>query len=605
MGEGEWQPARPPRPAAAWEARVDSLTTPAAPPGPVAHDGPGADAHADAHAGVQADAAADADADVQPAPGPTLARRAGGALRRVWARASRAHRLGLTVGAVAVVTALVAGAGLAAQPRYDEPARPSMLVDDLRGEPTTTVWSTDLAAATTPGMPKGCAYFSRVGTIDGDALLSAQSTELSDRCGGSGGRLARVDGDTGAVRWSANVATALGMAVRGVSVTPDTDGRAATLTVEGDPGSTLARIDLRTGEVSDRSASVDSDEAGQVTRVEGVSSTAVLVSHQPSSRFGPDGVGPNVDALDLTRFELRPLDDLDTVTWQGDEPAQATVTLLDDQLYLLTRAGDGSRIVDATTGDEHDLPIDAESYAWPERAGDHVLVSFSEPGGQRLVAFSRDEPGTVDWSVDLPDDASVVVSDRCVTVTATVESGDPVVSGSRDSDRRDEAERRRDARDDDVGRASVACLSPVTGDEVWATTLPVASGQTAQAGWGPAPDAPFDEVRVTVSPSSSFGDETSTTTTFDARDGRVVFEATLPGYAMPIASGRTTVYALTSSPEGPMALVAFDRHGRRELWRTSGDDLLGFDFWGPHLVVTGQDGTVRRLADDTAVVGAG
>ena len=592
-----WQPMRPERPAAAWEARAGSSTTPAS---AADHpDEPAADAGAcDGYDGVEPTGGG---RRAQPPPLQAVGRRTGRALRRVWTRASRARRLGLTVGAVAVVTALVAGAGLAMQPRYDEPVRPAMLVDDLRSEPTATVWQTDLADAATPGMPSGCAYYAFAGMVGDDALVSAQSAEQSDRCGGAGGRLARVDGDTGDVVWSANVATALGRAVRSVSVTPDDDGRVATLVVEGDTGSTLARMDLRTGGVTDWSASVESTDDDLVTRIEEVSTTTVLVSHQPRSRFGPDGSGPTTDEDDVTRFELRDLDDPDTVTWQGDEPSQATVRLVDDEFYLLTTAGEGSRVIDAATGEEHRLPVDDDAYGWPEAAGDHVVVTLAAPTGQQLVAFSQDRPGTVDWTADLSGDASLVVSDRCVAVTSTVAVGDPVVAGPRGSD---EAGDTAEA-DEPVGRASVTCLSPSTGRTVWSTTLPVARGQTAQSGWNPSPSSAFDEVQVTVSPSSGFGDETSTVTTFDADDGRVVFEATLPGYSAPLAQGRTTVYQQTFGVDGRLAVVALDRSSHRELWRTSGDDVLTYQFWGQHLVVVTQDGVVRRLGDGTAVAAGG
>ncbi|KPG87467.1 PQQ-binding-like beta-propeller repeat protein [Frigoribacterium sp. RIT-PI-h] len=599
MSGRSWQPERPGRPAAAWEARVDSPTAPAS----TAERLPDRDARAEADARDEGDGVEPTGAGrrAQPPPLQAAGRRAGRALRRVWTRASRGRRLGLTVGAVAVVTALVAGAGLAMQPRYDEPVRPAMLVDDLRGEPTATVWQTDLAGASTPGTPEGCVAWGRIGMVGDDALLAAQSTELSDRCGGAGGRLARVDGGTGALEWNSNVATALGRAVRSVWVTPDVDGRAATLVVELDAGSTLARLDLRTGEVTDRSAAVESADRDQVTRIEEVSTTSVLVSHQPRSRFGADGSGPTTDEDDVTRFELHVLDDLDTVSWQGDEPSQATVRLVDDEFYVLTSAGDGSRVIDAGTGDEHRLPIDDDTYGWPQAAGDHVVVTLAAPSGQQLVAFSQERPGTVDWTADLSADASLIVSDRCVTVTSTVASGDPVVAGPRDSDDTGDT---ADA-DEPEGRASITCLSPSTGETVWSTTVLVASGQTVQSGWNPSPSSAYDEVQVTVSPSSGFGDETSTVTTFDADDGRVVSEATLPGYTAPLAQGRTTVYLQIFGVDGRLAVVALDRASGRELWRTARDGLLASEFWGPHLVVTTQDGLIRRLGDGTAVVAGG
>jgi outer membrane protein assembly factor BamB len=383
-----------------------------------------------------------------------------------------------------------------------------------------------------------------------------------------------------------------------VSVTPDDDGRAATLTVEVETGSTLARLDLATGEVTDRSAAVESTDADQVTRIEGVSASSVLVSHQPRSRFGADGTGPTTNDGDRTAFELHPLDDLDAVTWRGDEPAQATVTLFDDELYVLTTAGEGPRVIDAATGAEHPVAIDDDTYGWPEQAGDHVLVAFAAIDGQRLVAFSQDDPGTIDWSADLPGDASLIVSDRCVTVTATVASGDPVVEGPRGPGDAGDA-------DDPVGRVSVTCLSPSTGEARWTTTVPVRSGQTVQSGWNPLPDSAFDQVQVSVSPSSSFADESSTVTTFDADDGHVAFTATLPGYSVPLAQGRTTTYHLAFGVDGRTSVVAFDGHSHRELWRTSPADAIDVGFWGPHLVVTGQDGVVHRLDDPTAVADRG
>lgn len=601
MSGRSWQPVRPERPPAAWEARAGSAAAPASSPGHLGDRTADADDLDDRHTPDAPDdrGASGADPRRRRSPRQTPGGRAAGALRRSWTRASRARRLGLTVGAVVAVTAVVAGAGLAVQPRYDEPARPAMLVDDLRGEPTTTVWRTDLTDELTPGTPDGCAYYVRVGGVGDDAIMAARSAELSDRCGGAGGRLARVDGETGDVSWSANVATALGRAVRSVSVTPDDDNRAATLTVEVDTGSTLARLDLATGEVTDRSAAVESTDADQVTRIEGVSSSSVLVSHQPRSRFAADGTGPTTNDGDRTAFELHPLDDLDAVTWRGDEPAQATVTLFDDELYVLTTAGEGPRVVDATTGAEHPVPIDDDTYGWPEQAGDHVLVSFAANDGQRLVAFSQDDPGAIDWSADLPGDASLIVSDRCVTVTATVVSGDPVVEGPRGPGDTDDAD------GDPVGRVSVTCLSPSTGEARWTTTVPVRSGQTVQSGWNPLPDSAFDQVQVSVSPSSSFGDETSTVTTFDADDGHVAFAATLPGYSAPLAQGRTTNYQVAFGVDGRTSVVAFDGHSHRELWRTSPTDAIDVGFWGRHLVVTGQDGVVRRLGDPTAVADRG
>ncbi|MGY3262979.1 hypothetical protein ACVJ1F_002128 [Frigoribacterium sp. 2355] len=594
-----WQPTRPERPAAAREARAGSPATPASATGHPDEHAADVDAR-DGYDGVEATGAG---RRAGRPPLQAVGRRTGRALRRGWSRASRARRLGLTVGAVAVVTALVAGAGLAMQPRYDEPVRPAMLVDDLRSEPTASVWRTDLAGAATPGMPSGCAYYAFAGMVGDDALVTAQSAEQSDRCGGAGGRLARVDGDTGDVVWSANVATALGRVVRSVRLTPDADGRTATLVVEVDAGSTLARLDLRTGEVTDWSAAVESSDPDQVTRIEEVSSTTVLVSHQPRTRFGPDGSGPTTEEGDVTGYELRALDAPDAVSWRADEPSQATVRLVDDEFYVLTTAGDGSRVIDAATGDVHRLPIDDDTYGWPEAAGDHVVVTLAAPSGQQLVAFSQDRPGTVDWSADLSGDASLIVSDRCVTVTAPVVSGDPVVAGPRGSDDAGDTDAGGTAdADGPVGRSAVTCLSPSTGETVWSTTVPVARGQTVQSGWNPSPSSAFDDVQVTVSPSSDFGDETSTVTTFDAGDGRVVFEATLPGYSAPLAQGRTTVYQQTFGVDGRLAVVALDRSSHRELWRTSGDDVLTYQFWGQHLVVVTQDGVVRRLGDRTAVV---
>ncbi|KQO48019.1 MULTISPECIES: PQQ-binding-like beta-propeller repeat protein [unclassified Frigoribacterium] len=610
MSGRSWQPERPERPAAAWEARAGSPAAPASAAERLRDRYARTDADADARADVRFDAVASDEADgvepagagrrAQPPPLQAAGRRAGRALRRVWTRASRGRRLGLTVGAVAVVTALVAGAGLAMQPRYDEPVRPAMLVDDLRGEPTTTVWQTDLAGASTPGTPKNCVAWGRIGMVGDDALLAAQSTELSDRCGGAGGRLARVDGETGALVWNANVATALGRAVRGLSVTVDADGRAATLVVDDAPGSTLARIDLRTGDVTDGSPSVESNDPSQVSRVEGVSATTVLVSHQPRDRFGADGMGATTVEGDRTLFELRPLRDLDTVIWRSDVLSQATVSLVDDQLFVLTTLGDGPRVVDAATGDEHRLPVDSDVYGWPQAGHDHVFVSFVTPTGQHLVAFSRDDPGVEDWSIDLPAEATTTVSDRCLVVTTTVESGDPIVSGPRGSDRPDDDD--EGGAEGDRGRESVTCVSPSTGETVWETTVPVPSGQTAQAGWGPAPEPPFDELQVTVSPTSSFGDETTTTTTFDTADGHVVSRTTAPGFSIPVAWGRTTVYLLSYGVDARVAMVAADRDSRRELWRISRNDAVSFEFWGAHLVMTTQDGVIRRLGDRTAVV---
>ena len=71
---------------------------------------------------------------------------------------------------------------------------------------------------------------------------------------------------------------------------------------------------------------------------------------------------------------------------------------------------------------------------------------------------------------------------------------------------------------------------------------------------------------------------------------------------MPIASGRTTAYELTLGDDGRVAVLALDRDTRRELWRTTRDGAFSYQFWGPHLVVMTDDGSVTRLADARSVV---
>jgi outer membrane protein assembly factor BamB len=548
-----------------------------------------------------------------------------------WRRLTPTRRVGGLLGATALVAALVAVGGVAAGPEYAPVARASFEVDDLRTAPTTTAWSTDLRSALAPGAEADCVGFdgsTRLGDDDVLVTTSAQGYVPDSGCEDAPGRLARLDARTGEVLWVADVAEAVGIDAIGLQVSVDPATGDALAAVQSIVGSGLARLDTETGEVqevlrgppddgatgrvdesdgSDGSAaggtadgsdpgydpegsgpsagSGTGSSSGTVLQVEGLSTTAVVVSEQPGDRFSDGGAVVAQGGRSL--YRLYRADDLSAPTWTGNAGAGLSVRLVGDLLVI--DVGDEPLVVDARTGAVEPLPgglRNVESWA---ASLDGVVLSGRAGGEPTMVSLNSD--GVLRWSARLPSTSYPSVTDSCISVT--------------------------------VPGGEVTCLDPRTGDELWSRTLRAPGGgdrdgggaggrgsgeaEQVQAYFGTA----TDDVLAAVVDADEQGDPSGLDRGKEVHalaalsgDERWVTELPVASYV--IATSRTTGYAATFFPSGrdTPTLIAFDLSDGRTLWTielSSGSFTSAF--WGPTLVRVDPDGVVHGLTTGVELAG--
>ncbi|MGA1812448.1 PQQ-binding-like beta-propeller repeat protein [Frondihabitans sp. 4ASC-45] len=532
-----WSPERPPSQAEVWQAETRQAETRrgSAAPGP----GSRPQAHT-ASPGSPTPRRPSAAARSAPRPG-LLARR--------WSRASSARRILVAYVALASAIAGVVGFGAALQPNYGSLSPlGGIAIDDLRAEPSASLWALDLAATLAPGAPAECLRFT---TLDVGRGLVAVRAESSRSLGfaddsvcsvvpdGFRARIALLDTGDGTVDWVHDTSSDLdgsgGVAITSASIVQK--GERLLVNAADSDSSVVESLSLRTGDVMSSTGS------------------------QPWStenRFAAEGdvvaIGRRSDDGLTYEYELRNASDLGEVVWRGQGNPTATMIALDDRLLL---GEEGTRQIRLSTGRSSawGSPINTSlGYAFrggivyaPRTAGTGVTTTAA--GG--FSAISRD--GTVLWTSDLTLRGSFSLTRSCLAVTN--------FRGDR-----------------------LSCLDYRTGRALW--TRDVGSISFA----GSAPGQRSDDI-YTVSTS-----DTPQVVVLEGATGRERYRADVSSGSYVVATGQTVGYVLAYGISGSRTtMIAFDLSSGRRLWSRASQ--LQVSLWGGHLVDVGLDGLVRRLAD--------
>jgi len=585
-----WQPTAPSRPAAPWESRVGSGREPAAPGGPDRPDRPD-----------PADAAPPA-APPRPSLVATALSSAGARAATAWRGRSRVGRLAVAGAALVVATALVTSLGVAARPRWAPLVTAAVAVDDLRSEPDATLWRTDLGDALGLDFSDRCTALDVAADLGADDVVVATASQGygdGSPCGGTGGRLARLDTRTGEVRWTLDLGAELGVAVTTVRVEPSADGATALVVGDGQwarTSGTAARIDTSDGRVLDR---LDASAAGATDRdlVQGTSSTeeGLLVTATDRDRFDTGG-GLELGLADVDRVGLYAAGDLTRPVWSGSTVSATASWMVGGTLVAAVvdpaaARDDAARAVadavwstiDVGTGQVQPLPGDVQGVSSVEAWGDDLVVSRTvTDAGDSVVSLIDPVEGVV-WSRDLPPQDAVRLSAGCL-----------VVAG---------------------GSTTVTCVDPDTGRTRWSRELDDEGrrdGQGPEASWlGTAwstVGAATGSVVVTTTPlqvDESQAGETDPLWLVDPASGETQLETTLPSGSQVVAASRTTAYAVRGwwTPSEPPAVTAFDLSDGRRLWSAAvGTTGSIAPFWRRTLV-TVDDGVARGLGTDVRLPG--
>jgi len=564
-----WRPARPTGVERPWEARAGSPEPGTSRGGRLAGRGPGSVAGsagapdrpgatrpddagrgADADLDLDADARGDLDAAAPPRPswreGPLgrLAGRAG----RTWRAAPPGRRIAVAATALVVATALVASVGLAARPDYPVLVRPSATVDDLRTEPTETLWELDLAAAFGVEPDSACLGFDPVARLGDDVLVTTTSRSygVDSDCEGGAGRLLRLDARTGEVRWRTDVATSLGVDATSTQVATASDTSLGALLTgfggadssgdtgegtEGDdstggpagealvslPGEYgrssggLARIDLATGAIAEQLDAATLADDGELLESVGQSPTAAAVSIVDAGRYGPDGSFSSRPA-DVTTLSLYRADDLRTPAWTGRGANGGQSWLVGDLLVvqLFDDVEDGVAetfgtrpdwsVIDARTGEVTPLPGDMTSIDFTQAFTGGALVSGSHlvDGRPTSQLLALDDAGGLRWQRDVPESTYPTLGSGCVVVDGTGQGdgagqGDAADGDAADSDGADGDGGGGDggsgggdatSSGGDTSTGALTCVDPLTGDDRWTRQLPWPGSDDGSSGGG-------------------------------------------------------------------------------------------------------------------------
>lgn len=525
-----WSPERPPSQAEIW--RVS-----AAP-------GPGSVPAAHSHVTVSEPGRPSSRPDLPASP---VRRR--GRIARGWSRASSARRILVAYIALATAIASVVGLGAAIQPHYGSLSPlGGIAVDDLRSEPSSSLWAVDLAATLAPGAPAECLRFTSLDVARGLAVVRAESARsygfVDDSvCSvvpdGFRARIALLDTDDGTVRWvhdtSGDLDGSGASAITSASIVRD--GSRLLVGAADSETSVVETLSLRSGDVI-------SSTGSQAWSIE--------------SRFAAEGdvvaIGRRSDDGLGYVYELRDVADLARVVWRGEGNPTATMIALDDRLLL---GEEGTQQIRLATGQPSRWggPIntslgyavhDGIVYA-PRTAGTGVTTTAA--GG-----FSAVSPGgRVLWTSDLTLRGSFSLTRSCLAVT-------------------------------DLRGDLLSCLDYRTGRAHW--TRDVGSISFASTAEGQRSDDVY-----TVSTSDE-----AQVVALDGGTGRERYRADVPAGSYVVATGQTVGYVLAYGISGSRTtMIAFDLSSGRRLWSRASQ--LQVSVWGGHLVDVGLDGLVRRLAE--------
>ena len=596
---GAWQPTPPPRPDVAWESRVGQGGGPAPADARARTVGP------EPHAGADAAVAADTTSTSPPPPPSRLAAATASAVaaaRAGWARQGRGRRLALAGVALVAATALVTTGGVLARPSWAPLSAPGAAVDELRGPPTDGLWRTDLGDAFDLDLSDQCTSLEVVADVGtDDVVVGTRSQGYGDGspCGGTGGRLVRLDTLTGELRWGLDLGAELGLAVTGARVAVAADGETALVSADGAWGrtsGTVARVDTTDGHVVER---LDDEAAGlapgtllEALQVEG---DAVLTSATDLDRYDPGG-GLELGPGDADRLTLFAADDLSRPVWSGlgVSATQAwllggtlVAQLVDPAAYAVDAedavADAVWSTVDVGTGQVQPLPGEARDLGSVEAWGDRLVLGRQvSSAGDSVVSLVDPVEGPV-WSRDLPPGTWTRLSAGCLVVS------------------------------DDSG--TVTCVDPDTGRARWSRELetddagsPGSSGLTVNGWVLPGSGTPEESLVVSTAPGqieeSSEG-ETDPVWIVDPATGETSLDLTLPSASVVVAASRTTGYALRSwwSSDSPPAVTAFDLADGRTLWTQEVGTTGSLSPFWRRTLVTVDDGVARGLADDVRLPG--
>ena len=554
--DAAWAPVRPRTAPAAWEAAAAGPRSRTA----AEHDGDASDSPS-----------VEPVAPAHPSALERMLRRGGRGVRGVWRRASSARRLATGFATLGLVSALVVGAGVAAQPRYPVPVTTGALSADLRTAPSGDLWSTDLAALGATDLPDGCRGFRPLSEIDGDAVV-ASSAVAYDGCREAVALLARIDPSTGDVRWSIDLADLLGGRGIYLSMVRDDAGSLATVSSQEYLGARSVRIDLETGRVlGDVIGDDDSDDV--VTQLMGVTSGRLLLASQPRDRVGPDGQSLTFTDGETTPYRLIDADHPDTVVWSGDVGTSETPYLAG--AFLVVESENGPVLVDVETGEVHVVPGGIALVENVVQAGDLLVATVTTRAGER-EALALDRAAERRWSAPLELDAQVVVAASCVIVES--------------------------------GRSDFRCLEPDDGRERWSRTLPVTEqDQAAVDVFQQGLETSSLVVDVTSQMRSATGDDAPTTILgLSPATGETTFSAEVPPFSYLTGLARTVGFAgsFVGQDFSKTVVTAFDLADGRRLWQQDSPPQGSLDFWGDTLVSVDADGVAHGLRTTADVVPA-
>ncbi|WP_423921850.1 hypothetical protein ACPEEZ_01580 [Frigoribacterium sp. 2-23] len=627
-----WTPPRPDAHTAIWEPRPGRPTD-TAPPGFTALD----DDASEGGAGP----------DRTPSRPRRVVAAAGRALRARWQAASRGRRAASSLAALLLVAGLVAVLGSAVQPSYPALAAPGqtmtgtdpfgrsqgtgpMLLDDLRALPTGAAWTTDLRAALAPGTTTGCVSYRQVGTVGSDVLVGTSWLGGGGDCIDAIGRVARIDPGTGRIEWTADIRAALDIGdPQYVTVYPDSDDRAATVSLSRQVGTPAVRLDLRTGEIlgtivrpddvtftepgsdsgtgsgSDAGSAPGYDPSGLgelstqgdgssdsptitppatgVHSLTTASSGAFVVGTIPREYF--DGTGAmTYSSDDPFHYDLYRVADPTTPIWSGDVMSSSYPTMMDGRMFVELFGG-GQISVDTTTGAVTHWPtsLSGVNGAFSIEGQLYVVTSGDGSDGDptpRNTLTALGEGAVPRWSADISPNSQPTSGPGCLTVTELA--------------------------------GGISCLDVDTGTPRWTLDPPVQRGQSAQQVYAVDRPSTQDTFVQIARPDRAYSDtgtgdaDDTRLAAFDSLTGARRYDVALPGLIYLAGTGRTTGYAFSyssSSQFGASVLTAFDLADGHHLWTLDDPSIATEEFWQGTLVTVSSAGVARGLRDDVTVAG--
>ncbi|ARC57241.1 Outer membrane protein assembly factor BamB [Frondihabitans sp. 762G35] len=469
--------------------------------------------------------------------------------RRADGRRSPLRRVGLLYLGLLALTALVAGAGAAAQPVYGSLAPAGgTTVADVRDRPTPTGWTRALVPLFGEGIPASCFSF-RDETIDARHVVVTatvpppSSTAENQECQVSGARTAGIvvalDPESGAVLWRRDLELDLGTTVSSLIAHAAPSAGAVVIGIDGSGGDTLIALSAANG---------DTISQGSIDRIDEVINFAVSGSLVLS--VVPDSGGT------VQTYSLRRLDSLDTLRWRRAMSTAIYPEFLSDRVVVPLVSG--TIQVSGETGRETPWGTDIRRVQSVRPVDDDQLLTVTYPRGVGLSSTMTllDRDGRALWSQPIPQLAALVPSRTCIVAS--------------------------------TGAASLTCFDRSTGRSRW--TAPI-SGDVI----GTPPGSTTDDIQV-IGPVGGT-DSTLTIREVDAGSGRIRFTTTMPRGSAVVGQGTTTGYGLdTTGGDGRSRATAFDLDDGRTLWTIAAADVR---LWGGRLVEISSSGVAGELVGTT------